>query len=219
MVFNHLDEGKKGYIDYSDFCNLCDERRMKIDPAEQMLQQYKEIGRVLIPTGKQLSKSPSRAEKERRLASPNSSTANKSNRKTELASYLDRIDMEQLEQFTSVQQKRRQGKPNATSMTKRSPEVTYGKSSYHKGDLSDLKGVLSNDGLREVMLNKVTRYLDSDGGYNGHSKPTKRSIDNKTTEMRKELVREKQRAISVLLDDQQSRAKRQQGVSQSHRDS
>lgn len=33
MVFNHLDEGKKGFIDYSDFCNLCDERRMKIDPA------------------------------------------------------------------------------------------------------------------------------------------------------------------------------------------
>ena len=33
MVFNHIDEGSKGYIDYSDFCNLCDERRMKIDPA------------------------------------------------------------------------------------------------------------------------------------------------------------------------------------------
>lgn len=32
-VFNYLDKTKKGYIDYQDFCNLSDERRLGIDPA------------------------------------------------------------------------------------------------------------------------------------------------------------------------------------------
>ena len=47
MVFKHLDQSGKGFIDYADFCNLSDERRLGIDPATAMLKQYKEIGRVL----------------------------------------------------------------------------------------------------------------------------------------------------------------------------
>jgi len=33
--------------------------------------------------------------------------------------------------------------------------ATYGISSYHKGGLSDVKGVLANDVLRENMLEKI----------------------------------------------------------------
>lgn len=37
LTFRYLDADHKGYIDYNDFCNLSDERRMKMDPAAQML--------------------------------------------------------------------------------------------------------------------------------------------------------------------------------------
>jgi hypothetical protein len=40
LVFNHLDKRGKGFVDYRDFCNLSDERRLKIDPAATMLQDY-----------------------------------------------------------------------------------------------------------------------------------------------------------------------------------
>ena len=33
MVFKYLDKEQKGYIDYADFCNLSDERRLNLDPA------------------------------------------------------------------------------------------------------------------------------------------------------------------------------------------
>jgi len=33
MVFQYLDKDQKGFIDYQDFCNFSDERRMNIDPA------------------------------------------------------------------------------------------------------------------------------------------------------------------------------------------
>lgn len=35
-------------------------------------------------------------------------------------------------------------------------------SSYHKGGLSDLKGVLANDVLRENMLDKISKYLETE---------------------------------------------------------
>jgi Ca2+-binding EF-hand superfamily protein len=44
IVFKHLDADNKGYIDYSDFCNLSEERRLKLDPAQHMLKEYKEKG-------------------------------------------------------------------------------------------------------------------------------------------------------------------------------
>ena len=56
LVFNHLDSAKKGHIDYNDFCNLSDERRMNLDPASAMLQEYNK-------TGKGQTKSPSRKAK------------------------------------------------------------------------------------------------------------------------------------------------------------
>ena len=40
LVFKSLDQGRKGFLDYNDFCNLSDERRMKIDPAAAMLREY-----------------------------------------------------------------------------------------------------------------------------------------------------------------------------------
>ena len=71
MVFNHLDQERKGFIDYSDFCNLSDERRMKIDPAAAMLKEYKETGKIVQKTnaGVGLTKSPSRRARERRANS------------------------------------------------------------------------------------------------------------------------------------------------------
>lgn len=52
MVFKYLDNGQKGYIDYADFCNLSDERRMKIDPAQAMLKEYEETGQMKVMTGR-----------------------------------------------------------------------------------------------------------------------------------------------------------------------
>ena len=65
MVFNHLDKGGKGFIDYQDFCNLSDERRLKIDPAASMLQDYEKTGAMTNYTGKNKTRSPSRKEFER----------------------------------------------------------------------------------------------------------------------------------------------------------
>jgi hypothetical protein len=39
-VFKHL-AGEKLFIDFQDFCNLTEERRLKIDPAEEMLRIYR----------------------------------------------------------------------------------------------------------------------------------------------------------------------------------
>ena len=101
MVFNHLDQGRKGFIDYNDFCNLSDERRMKIDPASAMLAEYKRTGQVATHTGLKQSGSPSRKEKFRRRAT--SSQAVHANtqpdfvEKTELDQYLSALNLEELE--------------------------------------------------------------------------------------------------------------------------
>ena len=44
LVFKYLDSDGKGYIDYADFCKLCDEFRFGIDPASEMLKEFKETG-------------------------------------------------------------------------------------------------------------------------------------------------------------------------------
>lgn len=36
QIFKHLDKEQKGFINYTDFCHLCDEKRMNIDPASLM---------------------------------------------------------------------------------------------------------------------------------------------------------------------------------------
>lgn len=51
----------KGYIDYNDFCGLCDERRNNIDPASAMIKEFKEKGKFKYNFGKKQAKSPSRA--------------------------------------------------------------------------------------------------------------------------------------------------------------
>jgi len=39
--FNYLDRDKKQWIDYDDFTGLAVERRSNIDPAKQMLEQFR----------------------------------------------------------------------------------------------------------------------------------------------------------------------------------
>jgi Ca2+-binding EF-hand superfamily protein len=34
QVFDHLDTNKDGFIDYTEFCGLCEEKRRDIDPFE-----------------------------------------------------------------------------------------------------------------------------------------------------------------------------------------
>ena len=101
MVFNHLDQGRKGFIDYNDFCNLSDERRMNIDPATAMLAEYKKTGQVATHTGLKQSGSPSRKEKFRRRATSSQAMhANNSSdfiEKTELDQYLQDLNLEELE--------------------------------------------------------------------------------------------------------------------------
>lgn len=64
-VFRHLDKGNKGFLNYHDFCNLSDERRRGIDPAQAMMRQYEQVGRegqALINAGNK-ARSPSQKEK------------------------------------------------------------------------------------------------------------------------------------------------------------
>ena len=34
-VFDHLDSNKDGFIDYNEFCGLCEEKRRNIDPFDR----------------------------------------------------------------------------------------------------------------------------------------------------------------------------------------
>ena len=65
LVFNHLDVGEKGYVNYQDFCNLSEERRLNIDPASHMLEEYRNKGHLSYNFGAKQAKSPSRREKDR----------------------------------------------------------------------------------------------------------------------------------------------------------
>lgn len=65
LIFNYLDSDRKGYIDYNDFCGMCDERRNNMDPATAMLKEYKEKGQLKYSFGKKHTKSPSRAQAHR----------------------------------------------------------------------------------------------------------------------------------------------------------
>jgi hypothetical protein len=44
QCFKFLDKNMKGYLDYKDFCNLCEERRRGIDPATKLLDDYEKFG-------------------------------------------------------------------------------------------------------------------------------------------------------------------------------
>ena len=93
MVFQHLDKESKGFVTYQDFCNLSDERRMNIDPASQMLQDYQKTGTMVNYTGKNATRSPSRKEFERVKAK----RAAEAIEKTELQKYLGTMEIEDLE--------------------------------------------------------------------------------------------------------------------------
>ena len=58
MIFNYLDKDNKGYIDYNDFCGLCEERRYQNDPANEMLKEYQEKGSFSYNFGKRQVKKP-----------------------------------------------------------------------------------------------------------------------------------------------------------------
>jgi hypothetical protein len=42
--FKYLDKDHKQFLNYHDFCNITVERRRGIDPAQQMLKQYDQLG-------------------------------------------------------------------------------------------------------------------------------------------------------------------------------
>ena len=46
LIFNYLDKGTKGYINYQDFTGLAEESRNGIDPAAEMLREYRETGKL-----------------------------------------------------------------------------------------------------------------------------------------------------------------------------
>lgn len=41
-VFNYLDKDKDGQVTYTDFCELCEERRRQIDPFESIVLKIRE---------------------------------------------------------------------------------------------------------------------------------------------------------------------------------
>ena len=164
MVFQHLDQGQKGYIDYQDFCNLSDERRLNIDPAAQMLKDYEQTGTMINYTGKNATRSPSRKEFERVKAK----RQQEAQERTELQKYLGHMDVEDLELITKAErrdkknlgegpviygQKSPWGQPRVgysiPKYIKENPDIEYGVSSYHKGAPSELKQLLSNEFMKE----------------------------------------------------------------------
>ena len=48
--FKHLDEGDKGFLTYQDFCNLTEERRMKVDPAQSLIKQITAKTKGQVPS-------------------------------------------------------------------------------------------------------------------------------------------------------------------------
>lgn len=67
LIYNYLDDAKKGYIDYNDFCNLSEERRNGMDPGLIMMKEYKNNGNQFAYNfGKKQTKSPSRNQAERK---------------------------------------------------------------------------------------------------------------------------------------------------------
>lgn len=103
QIFNYLDQGKKGYIDYNDFCGLSEERRNNMDPAAFMLKEYKDTGKVQYSFGKKQARSPSR-QNAHRIAEASSNGNNSSiggsaisKDKSELHKYLGALEIEDLE--------------------------------------------------------------------------------------------------------------------------
>ena len=95
-VFKHLDQGMKGYIVYSEFCNLCDERRLKIDPALVLQDEV-----MQVKGGKRGVMSPMIREQERRHSLNIFSPRKTIDTKTELRHYLNAMNLDDLEKLTS----------------------------------------------------------------------------------------------------------------------
>ena len=66
--FKYLDKDHKQFLNYHDFCNLSDEHRRGIDPAQHMIKQYEQAsgseGQAIINAGNK-ARSPSQKEKYR----------------------------------------------------------------------------------------------------------------------------------------------------------
>ena len=103
LVFNYLDKGQKGYIDYQDFCNLSEERRLQIDPAQHMLDEYKAKGQLEYNYGPGKARSPSRKELERQKNNSSISNSAKPDEKSEVMKYLNTFNMNDLELISKSQ--------------------------------------------------------------------------------------------------------------------
>jgi len=143
-----------------------------------MLREFEENGVVLVKTGKGQTKSPSRRAQDRRSSSqsamgPASVDAEKTN---ELRAYLNAMNLDELEYMTRKRKstKNLEGGPMIVgrmgdlgksklgysvppSVLNR--ELEFGKPSYHKGELSNVKKVLANEGTRENLINNIQRFL------------------------------------------------------------
>ena len=203
MVFNHLDKGGKGFIDYQDFCNLSDERRLKIDPAASMLQDYEKTGAMTNYTGKNKTRSPSRKEFERIRAKRSA----EQQEKTELQKYLGNLDIDDLEMIQKhgksdkkriadgpviYGQKSQFGRArqgySIPDHIRNNKEIEYGISSYHKGATSELKHLLANEFVKEQLIESVTQKVAEQ--VKQDNKP-KKGHDNRTSTLRAQAVRAK----------------------------
>ena len=203
LIFNHLDQNAKGYIDYRDFCNLSDERRLKIDPAATMLQDYEKSGAMTNYTGKNKTRSPSRKEYERVKAKRSA----EQREKTELQKYLGNLDIDDLEMI------QKQGKPDKKRIAdgpviygqksqfgrarqgysipdhiRNNKEIEYGISSYHKGATSELKHLLANEFVKEQLMESVAQRVAE---IVKHDNKPRRGFDNRTSTLRAQAIRAK----------------------------
>ena len=65
MIFDYLDSNNKGYISYEDFTMMSPERRLSMDPAADIIKEFKEKGELSYKFGKKQARSPSRTQAER----------------------------------------------------------------------------------------------------------------------------------------------------------
>lgn len=211
LIFNYLDQDSKGYISYDDFTRLAPERRSGADPAAEMIKEYKENGQLSYNFGKKPAKSPSRAQaartKELSIAVNESASvagmSATSYEKSEFMKYLDALEIEDLEMITKDRKSTKKNLDGPIIYGAKSPfgqakvgqsipkhllsdnSHEYGLSSYHRGQQSELKKLLSNEIFREQLVQKVSSDLASKVMF--QVKPC-RKTENRTSELRQQMA-------------------------------
>lgn len=164
QVFKHLACGKS-FVTFTDFCNLTEERRRKIDPG--MMALTARVGSTF--------RTPSRQEYERIKHHRDEDLS-----KHEIKHYLQQLEPETLETMMSNTKSTKHLNGGPMIFDKKSPlgqprrgfsipdevrqnsQMEYGVRSYKKGAHSQLKEVLANQFIKDDLIEKLNEKFISE---------------------------------------------------------